>query len=244
MISVFSITDRGLMRKTNQDACACAVLGSKRAWGVVCDGMGGANAGDIASRMAVTAFTEQMERLKSILPHFREGDLLLKAADEANTAIFRRAVSDSACEGMGTTMVGALMWEKALWVVNVGDSRAYLVRDGEIRRITRDHSVVEDLVAQGKVTPEQARFHPQRNLITRALGTSPTVRADLFRETVRKGDLLLLCSDGLSGEVPDDALLAELLAGGTPEEMAGRLLARALEKGAPDNVTAVLFQTV
>ena len=242
MISVFGRTDKGIVRRSNEDAYASAVLGSKRAWGVVCDGMGGANAGDIASKMAVETFSEHMEKLKSILPHFREGDLLIRAAEEANAAIFRRARSDPACDGMGTTMVGALVWDKTLWVVNVGDSRAYLVRGEEIRRLTRDHSVVEDLVARGKVTPEQARRHPQRNLITRALGTTPKVKADLFRETAQKGDVLILCSDGLSGEVTDEELRREILAGGTAEEMTGRLMDRALAQGAPDNVTVVLFQ--
>lgn len=242
MISVYGKTDRGIARRSNQDACACAVLGPKRAWGVVCDGMGGANAGDIASRMAVAAFGDSMEKLKSILPHFREGDLLVKAAEDANADIFRRAQSDPACEGMGTTMVGALIWDKTLWVVNVGDSRAYLIRKEEIRRLTRDHSVVEDLIAQGKVTPQQARRHPQRNLITRALGTTARVRADLFRDTAHKGDVLLLCSDGLVNEVTDEEICRDILAGGTPEEMTDRLLERTLKRGAPDNVTIVLFQ--
>lgn len=242
MISVFAKTDKGIVRRSNQDACAAAVLGPKRAWGVVCDGMGGANAGDIASKMAVETFGEYMEKLKGILPHFREGELLVKAAEEANAAIFRRARSDPACDGMGTTMVGALLWDKTLWVVNVGDSRAYLIRGEEIRRLTRDHSVVEDLIAQGKVSPEQARRHPQRNLITRALGTAARVRADLFRETAQKGDVLLLCSDGLVNEVTDEEILRDILAGGTPEETVERLLERTLERGAPDNVTLVLLQ--
>jgi len=242
MISVYGTTDKGIVRPSNQDACAQAVLGPKRAWGVVCDGMGGANAGDIASKMAVETFGEHMEKLKSILPHFREGELLVKATEEANAAIFRRAQSDPSCSGMGTTLVGALIWDRSLWVVNVGDSRAYLVRKEEIRRLTRDHSVVEDLVASGKVTPDQARKHPQRNLITRALGTTARVKADLYRETAHKGDILLLCSDGLAGEVTDEEICRDILSGGTPEEMVRRLLDRTLTRGAPDNVTIVLFQ--
>lgn len=242
MISIFGKTDKGIVRRSNQDACAHAVLGPKRAWGVVCDGMGGANAGDIASKMGVETFGEYMEKLKGILPLFREGDLLVKAAEEANAAIFRRAESDPACDGMGTTMVGALIWDKTLWVVNVGDSRAYLISKEEISRLTRDHSVVEGLIAQGKVTPEQARRHPQRNLITRALGTTARVKADLFREPVHKGDVLLLCSDGLVNEASDEEICRDILAGGTVDEMGDRLLTRALDRGASDNVTIVLFQ--
>ena len=214
MISVFGITDKGILRQNNQDACASAVLGPKRAWGVVCDGMGGANAGDIASKMAVEAFGGQREKLKGLLPRLREGELLVKAAEEANEAIFLRAQSDPACDGMGTTMVGALVWDKTLWVVNVGDSRAYLVRKEEIRRLTRDHSLVEDLLAQGKLTPEQARRHPQRNLITRAL----------------------------VNEATDEEICRDILAGGTPEDTARRLLKRTLDRGAQDNVTIVVFR--
>ena len=242
MISVFGITDKGVLRQNNQDACASAVLGPKRAWGVVCDGMGGANAGDIASKMAVETFGGQMEKLKSLLPRLREGELLVKAAEEANEAIFLRAQSDPACDGMGTTMVGALIWDKTLWIVNVGDSRAYLVRKEEIRRLTRDHSLVEDLLSQGKLTPEQARRHPQRNLITRALGTTPKVKADLFRETVHRGDVVLLCSDGLVNEATDEEICRDILAGGAPEEVSRRLLKRTLDRGAQDNVTIVVFQ--
>ena len=242
MIAVYGLTDKGVLRQNNQDACACAVLGPRRAWGVVCDGMGGANAGDIASKMAVETFSGQMEKLKGLLPRLREGDLLVKAAEEANSAIFLRGKADPACEGMGTTLVGALFWDKTLWVVNVGDSRAYLIRKEEIRRISRDHSLVEDLLAMGKLTPEQARYYPHRNLITRALGTAPKVKADLFRETVHRGDILLLCSDGLVNEATDEEICRDILQGGTPEETARRLLKRTLDRGASDNVTIMVFQ--
>ena len=143
---------------------------------------------------------------------------------------------------MGTTLVGLILQGEQLQVVNVGDSRAYLIRPDGIRRITRDHSVVEDLIANGDLTPEQARRHPQKNLITRALGTSPRVKADLFQETVAPGDALLLCSDGLINEVTDQEIQKEVLDGGSPQEICQRLLTRTLDNGAPDNVTVVLFQ--
>ena len=242
MISVWGLTDKGIVRRSNQDAFACARLGAGQAWGVVCDGMGGANAGEVASALAVRAFQDQMERLQKEGIPLEEGAFLIRAVDDANRTVFDRAVSDPACDGMGTTLVGLLVLDKETWIVNVGDSRAYLLRNRSLRRLTRDHSVVEDLVKQGKVSPEAARFHPQKNLITRALGTEPTVETDLFREPALKGDLLLLCSDGLVNVVADAEIERELNAGGTPEEICRRLLHRTLQGGAPDNVTIVLFQ--
>lgn len=242
MISVWGLTDRGIVRSNNQDSCAYEILTPKRAWGVVCDGMGGANAGDVASKTAVEVFQARMDRLKGLLPHYHEGEFMVQAVEQANAAVYDRAEEDPNCDGMGTTLVGVLLWDKLLWVVNVGDSRAYLVRKGAIRRLTRDHSVVEDLVEQGKVTPEQARSHPQKNLITRALGTAPYVKTDLFKENIYKGDAILLCSDGLVNEVTDQEICREILAGGTAEEICRRLMERTLDSGAPDNVTIVLFQ--
>ena len=142
---------------------------------------------------------------------------------------------------MGTTMVAALVVEQTAYLLNIGDSRAYHINEDGITRLTRDHSVVEELVEKGDLTPEQARVHPQKNLITRALGTSRRVKADLFAETVAEGDWLLLCSDGLINEVTDQEIHQEILAGGTPEEICRRLVERTLASGAPDNVTVVLF---
>ena len=173
-------------------------------------------------------------------PERREGSWPL--AEDANRVVYHKASTDDACIGMGTTLVGLILQGETLEVVNVGDSRAYLIRPDGIRRITRDHSVVEDLIANGDLTPEQARRHPQKNLITRALGTSPRVKADLFQETVAPGDALLLCSDGLINEVTDQEIQKEVLDGGSPQEICQRLVARTLDHGAPDNVTVVLFQ--
>ena len=227
MVSVWGLTDRGIVRRENQDSCAYEIIEEGGlAWGVVCDGMGGAKAGDIASKMAVETFCGHLEQLKDLEGPPPAPDLLLADAD---------------CVGMGTTLVGMILQEDTLWVVNVGDSRAYHITQEGIRRITRDHSVVEDLVAKGDLTPEQARRHPQKNLITRALGTSRKVKADLFQETAAEGDWLLLCSDGLINEVTDQEIYQEIQAGGTPQEVCQRLVTRTLDSGAPDNVTVVLF---
>ncbi len=242
MVSVWGMTDKGIVRRENQDSCAYEIIeDSGLAWGVVCDGMGGAKAGDVASKMAVETFCTHLEQLKDLEGPPPAEDLLLAAAEDANRVVYLKAVTDADCVGMGTTMVGLILRGTALWVVNVGDSRAYHINGQAIRRITRDHSVVEELVEKGDLTPEQARVHPQKNLITRALGTSRRVKADLFAETVAEGDWLLLCSDGLINEVTDQEIHQEILAGGTPEEICRRLVERTLASGAPDNVTVVLF---
>lgn len=242
MASVWGVTDRGLVRRNNQDACAHAVREGDYAWCVVCDGMGGAAAGDLASTLAVSRFENHMICLDEPEEYQDEGDLLVQAVQAANRAVYLKAGTNRAYAGMGTTLVGALVRRDTLWTVNVGDSRAYYITEDRIQQITRDHSVVEELVQRGSITPEEARHHPQRNLITRALGTGRQVKVDLFQRTVEKGDTVLLCSDGLVNEVTEQEIHQEVLAGGTPEEICRRLLERALAAGAPDNVTVVLAQ--
>lgn len=242
MLSLWGLTDKGILRRQNQDTLAYHLEDGRYAWAVICDGMGGAAAGDLASTMAVTRFRNHMVCLDEPEEYQDEGELLTQAAQAANRAVYLKAGTDRAYTGMGTTLVGALLVEDHLWVVNVGDSRAYHVAGERIQQITRDHSVVEDLVLRGELTPEEARSHPQKNLITRALGTTKYVQVDLFQRTVEKGDVILLCSDGLVNVVTDQEILREIQAGGTPEEICRRLLDRTLERGAPDNVTIVLFQ--
>ena len=214
-MNIWGITDVGVVRQQNQDDYHIELLAEDMALGIVCDGMGGAKAGNVAS-------------------HF--------AAEQANGAVHFRASVDADCRGMGTTMVAALVIGTQAYILNIGDSRCYLVQPGGITKVTRDHSVVEDLVARGQITPEQARQHPQKNLITRALGAESKLRADLFRQPMEPGDALLLCSDGLSNVVSDQELLYEVLHGGPAEDCCRRLLDIALSRGAPDNVTAVLLQ--
>lgn len=242
MVSLWGLTDRGLVRRDNQDACAYEHREGAYAWAVVCDGMGGAAAGDLASAMAVSRFRNHMVCLEEPEEYQEEGALLVQATEAANRAVYLKAGTNRAYAGMGTTLVGTLLRENTLWVVNVGDSRAYHITRGVIQRITRDHSVVEDLVRKGDITPEEARHHPQKHLITRALGTARQVQVDLFQRQVEEGDAVLLCSDGLVNVVTDEEIRKEILAGGTPEEICRRLLARTLAEGAPDNVTIVLLQ--
>lgn len=242
-MNVWTITDVGAVRQQNQDFCRAEVLSDDRMLLVVCDGMGGARAGNVASELAAQTFVDAaLERLSD--PE-RAGDikrLLEESVEIANHAVWHRSGTDPDCLGMGTTLVAALISEGICHVVNVGDSRAYAVTADGIRRVTRDHSLVEDLVQRGEITPDQARVHPQKNLITRALGAAQETKADLFEEPGVEGGYLLLCTDGLSNVVTDQEMLYEVIHGGAPEECCKRLLDTALQRGAPDNVTAILLQ--
>ena len=164
------------------------------------------------------------------------------AASKANQAIFHHSVHDPECAGMGTTMVAALAGVSQAVILNEGDSRAYHINDEGIVLVTRDHSLVEDLVARGELTREQARTHPHKNLITRALGAEPILMADCFRQPLSEGEYLLLCSDGLSNVVNEQEMLYEVIHGGKDCQCCQRLLDIALSRGAPDNVTVVLVK--
>ena len=167
---------------------------------------------------------------------------LTEAATLANIAVCQRAEVDPDCRGMGTTMVAAILSGQKAYILNIGDSRAYGIREDGIQKLTRDHSVVEDLIHRGELTPEEARLHPQKNLITRALGAERTARTDLYEVEIKEGEFLLLCTDGLSNTLTDQELLYEVLYGGTAQSCCERMLEIALSRGAPDNVTAVLIQ--
>lgn len=241
-MNVWGITDIGAVRRQNQDAYRIELMEPDMAFLAVCDGMGGARAGNIASRLAVELFGDAvLEGVQSGAP-VPYGERMLAAVEAANTGVSQRANSDPACLGMGTTLVSALVVSGKAYIVNVGDSRAYAISQRGIWRVTRDHSVVEDLVMRGEITPEEARTHPQKNLITRALGVDARIQPDLFEVAVDPGMFLLLCSDGLSNIVTDQELLYEVLHGGPAEGCCQRLLDVALSRGAPDNVTAVLLQ--
>lgn len=242
-MNVWSITDIGAVRPQNQDACKVTQLSNDRAILVVCDGMGGARAGNVASELAVGAFCDAaLERLADPERADDIPALLKEAVALANRVVCHRSYTDRECLGMGTTLVAALVSGGKIHLANVGDSRAYLISEDGIRQITRDHSLVQDMVLRGEITPEQARTHPQKNLITRALGAAETVGADLYEEELVAGTFLLLCTDGLSNVMTDQEILYEVMHGGEPEGCCQRMLDIVLQRGAPDNVTAVLLQ--
>lgn len=239
---LWGITDRGSVRKENQDSFRLCTLDQERGFGIVCDGMGGARAGNVASDQAAETF---LQELQARLPGVQSdglNDLLSDVTAKANKAVYEHSLADEECRGMGTTTVAAIVLEESVAVLNVGDSRCYLVDDQSITQVTRDHSLVNDLVMRGELTPEEARHHPSKNLITRALGVEEAVKPDIYSLQRREGSYLLLCSDGLSNTVTDPEILYEVIHGGEPEDCCQRLLEIALTRGAPDNVTAVLVQ--
>src|SRR4029079_18930266 len=199
LVEVAPLSDTGRIRHHNEDRA----LASPRVL-VVADGMGGAKAGEVAAQMAVDA-------VKRLVGPVREGDVR-GAVERANRAIRRVASDDPDKSGMGTTLTAAMLDDGRLDVVHVGDSRAYLWRDGTLRQVTEDHSVVAELVRRGSITREEAETHPHRNVITRALGAEDGVDADVVHVDLEDGDVILLCSDGLSSYVPE-AAIAEVLAG-------------------------------
>lgn len=243
-MKAYTITDVGKVRSENQD-CVRFEQSILPSFGILalCDGMGGARAGSVASREALSAFTEKMAEL---LLEKKSGkkfiDLAKLAVEHANNRVYERASANEEYFGMGTTLVAAVVKGRQCAVVNVGDSRAYLIADGAITQITDDHSFVEDMVKRGSITREQARNHPRKNVITRALGIEPQVECDIFAPTFKKNNILLLCSDGLSNTLTDDEILDITKRFKNLEDMGRELLDLALSRGAPDNVTVGLLQ--
>ena len=239
----FGLTDKGRVRPTNQDIFQIEAREDNRtALLVVCDGMGGANAGNVASRFAAQSFIESAgDALSGTLDETARQNLLTQALKQANETVFSLAGRQPEFRGMGTTLVGAFVQGRSASIMNVGDSRAYIMSGGTLRQISEDHSYVEEMRRLGRISEADARSHPQKNLITRAVGVDATVDGDLFEQTLADGDILLLCSDGLTGMV-EDGKIAEVLAGaGTLEDKGRELLTLALEGGGRDNITVALF---
>lgn len=243
-----ALTDRGQVRGNNEDAFRFGpvdLAGAPGAWlALVADGMGGHEGGEVASLTAVEAFWAEMAA--SGCPGPWE-DRLIRAVQAANMAIAHRAAANPSLAGMGTTLTAAWLEPDLFTIVHVGDSRAYLWRGGRLQRLTVDHSVAEELVQGGHLDREQARFHPQRHVLTRALGTGEHQAVDLVRGNLCPGDTILLCTDGLSGTLSDPELAALLATGralpdGGPDQIASILVAAANSRGGNDNITVVVIE--
>lgn len=222
-------THQGLVRATNQDNW----LAESALYGVA-DGMGGHRGGETASRVALQVFRNAIGQKKP------DADALRMAVEAANRRVYDMAAHDENLKGMGTTM--SMIWadEKRLLIAHVGDSRIYRLRDGKLQQVTDDHSFVAELVRNNIITPEMAKTHPNRNIITRAVGVDPFVEVDVLEEELLPGDWWLICSDGLHGMV-EDSEMEKILTEMELEEAAERLMSRALENGGVDNVTFVLL---
>ena len=224
-------TDAGRQRLANEDAYF-----ARSPIYAVADGMGGAQAGEVAAQMAAESFETDLSESGTA------EERLSRVATEANRRIYELAHTDASHSGMGTTLTGALVSDDEVTIVHVGDSRAYLFRDGELRQLTRDHSLVEELRRRGRLTSEEAEEHPQRSIITRALGPDVDVDPDLHSHQARSGDIFLICSDGLTSMVREDRVRQILLESSSLDAAAGALVEEANRRGGRDNITVVMFR--
>ena len=241
MIRAFSITDIGRVRKLNQDY----VFASEQALGnlpnlfIVADGMGGHNAGDYASKHAVEIMKAEIERSFEKSPV----KILRKAIQAANDYIRQKAGEDESLRGMGTTVVAATcLGDRSLEVANVGDSRLYIVNNDKIEQITRDHSLVEEMVRMGGIDRESARIHPDKNIITRAVGVEAAVEADFYNVELERGDTVLLCSDGLTNMLEDEEIRMIMGSREGVEEKAEELVRAANDNGGRDNIAVIIIE--
>jgi serine/threonine protein phosphatase PrpC len=242
-LDVASRTDVGRRRPHNEDSMISVIpedqqiLAHKGALFIVADGLGGHDKGEVASKLTVETVSHSYYHNESESVSAQ----LLQAIHYTNTVIYEQidTTQKSSWSAMGSTCIAAVIHSDTFYIANIGDSRAYLIRDNALRQISQDHSWVAEQVRAGILTEEQARIHQQRNIITRCLGPHAEVEVDLFEETMHEGDTLLLCSDGLSGLVEDSEIL-DIVTGSTPQESVERLIALANERGGSDNITIIV----
>lgn len=235
-------TDIGMVRETNQDAFKIVALGQSAGFALVCDGMGGVNGGDRASSIAKSEISESIKA--SFAEGMDEGEIrnvMLRAIDAANQKIYRTAREHPDLTGMGTTVVLAILYGGRAYVAHVGDSRLYRFQGGGLEQLTKDHSRVQELVDRGMITQEEARVHPEKNMITRAVGIGPDVNVDFLTVPFRLGDRLLLCSDGLSNVCADEEI-ADVLKAQRAEQAVETLIKLANMGGGNDNITVVIVE--
>jgi len=235
-------TDLGCVRQKNEDALHMEQLSGGAILCVICDGMGGAKSGNVASSLAADAFVHEFKRTWKSRKKIGIEQLMFDAANLANHTVYQQSKVSDEYTGMGTTLVAAVVRSKSVNLANVGDSRAYSITKDGIRQLTVDHSVVQMMIERGELTVEQAKSYPGKNYITRAIGTEESVVCDGFTFPVVKGEYILLCSDGLTNVVNNQEILFEVLHGGKPDNCCQRLVEIAKHRGAPDNVTCALVE--
>ncbi len=236
----FSITDVGKKRQINQDYVFCSEkpIGGLPNLFIVADGMGGHNAGDFASRFCVEVFTEQIKQIEDKTPI----GMIAQAIEYTNHLLIDKATSDEDLKGMGTTFVVATIIDNIMYVANVGDSRLYVLKDS-IKQITEDHSLVEEMVKTGEIERNEVRFHPNKNIITRALGANRVLVPDYFEVNLEENHIILMCSDGLSNMVEDEIIMSTIKEHSDNIEAAARsLVNQANENGGKDNISIVIVK--
>ena len=242
MINVFSKTDIGRVRKVNQDAVKTEVISDNLAWSVVCDGMGGQAGGDIASNIAVIMISKFLsDNLSELKTSDEIKSVIYEAVSSANQAIYLKSEKDKNLKSMGTTVIVCVVSMNKLYVAHMGDSRAYLISDDEITQITTDHSMVQEMLDNGKLTIEEARNHPQKNIITRALGVNPEIKLEYNTIDIPKGNIILSCTDGLTNTVEEQDIYNICKKCNNKEEAVGKLISKGNKNGGNDNITVSLI---
>lgn len=236
-MKISSATSVGKIRALNEDAFYVAPLANNSLLAVVADGMGGHNAGEVASNEAINVIrdvaTENEHEAKEVL---------IEALNVANSTVYKMSQDKTTLSGMGTTITACLVSDEKVTAAQVGDSRLYLIRDNKIIQITKDHSLVEMLIENGSITRDDAKHHPQKNVITRAIGTDSSVEADIYEFSIENGDIILLCSDGLVNMVEDEKILSIIKKTRKFEQTADKLINEAENAGGNDNITVILIK--
>ncbi len=237
-MEIFGQTNIGLVRATNQDSFRIGKFSGGSAWAVVCDGMGGASGGDVASKMAADLIAERIEKnYHDDMKQLSVSNLLESAINFANIKIYDLAREDLTLKGMGTTVVAAIIRENEVFISHAGDSRAYIIGE-DIKQVTKDHSLVQEMLDRGEITEEEAKNHPVKSYITRALGVSDRINVDFTAESFEKNDIILLCTDGFSNSVEEDNF--KKLFENASDEAVEKLIDEANANGGRDNITVVL----
>jgi serine/threonine protein phosphatase PrpC len=238
-MKTFSITDVGQKRNMNQDYVYTSEnsVGNLPNLFVVADGMGGHNAGDFASKYTVQQLVNSIESNSETNPI----KIIRQSIETANKALIRKAYENSEFAGMGTTLVAATIIKDYIYVANIGDSRLYIINN-DMKQITKDHSLVEEMVRLGEIDPEDARNHPDKNIITRAIGASADIAVDFFEMKLERDDIILMCSDGLTNMIEDEEILKIIKKKKTPEQKAQRLVEIANNNGGKDNIAVIIIE--
>ena len=240
-MEVYLKSDIGLVRTSNQDACKCGSFSDQAVWAVVCDGMGGANGGNVASEVAVETVAQFLtQEYDKALTNDQTVDLLTGVVQRANSKLYEMQKADQMLRGMGTTIELVLVKENKAHIVHVGDSRVYAIRENKIQQLTVDHSVVHEMVEKGELTPEQAMVHPNKNYITRALGIVPQIHLDYIEAPFEPGDKILLCSDGLTNYLTPEEIV-RLSLENSADAFTQALVEGAKGLGGSDNITVAVI---
>lgn len=238
-MKIVAKTDIGLVRNQNQDSYAAGELAGGVVWAVVCDGMGGTSGGAVASSLAVKMISEKITSCYyDGMSDLSIKNMLVSVVENANLCIYEMSLTSEEFSGMGTTVVAIIISNSNIYIAHAGDSRAYRISKDEMFQMTKDHSVVQRMVENGEITAAEAKEHPSKHIITRALGVDPDIRADFCQETMEQGDVVIICTDGLTNYVSVEDIF-KLTSDGHYYEFADRLVNLANKNGGGDNITVV-----